>query len=158
MADIFALDDYAWSGHGVIMGNGEMVGLASNEVLALFARSRGEAKRRYRQFVADGVAQGKRMRRELAPELSAAVGIRELIDRVCARFAVDPETLQLRTRAAGVADIRSIVCYLAGHHLRANGAEVGRHLGLGRSGVSVAARRGERLVKNDSSLLTLIDK
>ena len=111
VADLSALDDYAWSGHGVIMGNGEMVGVASNDILALCARSRGEAKRRYRQFVADGVAQGKRddltssgkrrtnlpedpyddrimgsgdfieelrMRRELAPELSAIVKVKNV--------------------------------------------------------------------------------
>lgn len=191
VADPSALDDYAWSGHGVVMGNGELKGQVVDDVLAFFAKKKGVARRRYRQFIADGVAQGKRddltssgrrntnlpdgpyddrilgsgdfieelsTRRELAPEISTNIGIRELIDKACARFAVDPDALRLRTRAAGIAEVRSIVCYLAVRQIGLSGVEVGRHLGLGRSGVSVAADRGEQLLKKDLSLLTLIDK
>jgi chromosomal replication initiation ATPase DnaA len=99
-----------------------------------------------------------RTRRELAPEIAASVGIRELIGKACTRFAVDPDTLRLKTRAAGIAEVRSIVCYLAVRHVGESGIAVGRHLGLTRSGVSVAAGRGEQLVKNEPALLALIDK
>jgi REP-associated tyrosine transposase len=60
--------------------------------------------------------------------------------------------------AASKAEVRSIVCYLAVRHLGEGGATVGRQLGLGRSGVSVAAGRGEKRVKEDSALLSLIDQ
>lgn len=43
---------------------------------------------------------------------------------------------------------------MAGH----SGVEVGRQVNLGRSGVSVAASRGEEMVKNAPALLALIDK
>jgi hypothetical protein len=190
VADLSALDDYAWSGHGVILRNGELKGQVVDDVLALFAKGKDVARRRYRQFIADGVTLGKRddltssgrrktnlpdgpyddrilgsgdfieelsTRRELAPEISTNIGIRELIDKACARFAVDPDALRLRTRAAGIAEVRSIVCYLAVRQIGLSGVEVGRHLGLGRSGVCVAADRCEQLLKNDPSHLTLID-
>lgn len=191
VTDLSALDDYDWSGHGVVMGNGELKGQVVDDVLTLFANRRGVARRRYRQFIADGVTLGKRddltssgrrrtnlldgpyddrilgsgdfieelgTRRELAPDILTSIGIRELIGKVCDRFAVEPDALRLWTRAAGIAEVRSIVCYLAVRHIGQNGVEVGRHLGLSRSGVSVAAGRGEQLLKNDPSLLMLIDK
>jgi len=190
VADLAALDKYPWSGHAVIMENGELEGQVVEDILILFSKKRGEAGRRYHQFIADGVAQGKRddltssgkrqtkipddlyddrilgdsnfieeirTRQELMPEFSAQLGIHELISRVCKHFALAPETLRRKTRTAGIAEARSIVCYLAVRLIGHNGVEVGRQLGLSRSGVSVAADRGELLVKNDPVLLTLID-
>jgi hypothetical protein len=172
------------------MGKSTLAGQGTNEVLALFARNQGEARHRYRLFMADGVAVGKRAdltstgrrsgdlpegayddrilggadfierlraRQELAPGLAAGVDLDELIGRACDHFAIDPDGLRLRTRAAGVADARSVVCFLAVRHLGRNGVEVGRRLGLSRSGVSVAAGRGEQLLRCDPSLLALIN-
>jgi REP element-mobilizing transposase RayT len=191
VAALSALDDYAWSGHGVVLGNAVLDGQVVDDVLVLFAKAKSVARRRYCQFIADGVTLGKRddltssgrrranlpdgpyddrilgsgdfieelsTRRGLAPEFSANIGIRELIGKVCNRFAIAPDALRLRTRAAGIAEVRSIVCSLAVRHIGLNGVEVGQYLGIGRSGVSVAASRGEQLLKNDPSLLRLIDK
>ena len=190
VADLTALDAYAWSGHGVVLGKSERKGQVVDDVLALFAKEKGVARRRYRQFIADGVVLGKRddltssgrrrtnpddpyddrilgsgdfiaelsTRRELMVEISAKININELIDKLCAHFAIEPEAVRRRTRAAGVAEVRSIVCYLAVRHMGQNGVEVGRHLGLSRSGVSVATGRGEQLMKDDPSLMKLIDK
>ena len=191
VADLAALDGYAWSGHGVLMGNGLLEGQGIDEVLALFGKKKGEATRRYHQFIADGLAQGKRddltssgrrrtnlpeapyddrilgsgdffevlrAKKEMAPEMAPNIGIPELIGKVCSRFAIDPANLRPKTRAAGVAEVRSIVCFLAVRHLGETGVAVGRQLGLGRSGVSVAAERGAQMVKKDPALRTLIDK
>jgi len=189
VADLDALDHYAWSGHGAILGNGSLEGQEVGTVLALFAKDRNEAIRHYRQFVADGVSQGKRGdltssgRREavdadaydqrilgsgafvealrthpdLAPELLPAVDIRELIVRTCRRFDVVPEDLLRRTRTPGVAEARSVVGYLCVHRLERSGVEVGALLGLSRSGVTMAARRGEQMVAEDASLLELLN-
>lgn len=53
---------------------------------------------------------------------------------------------------------RSIFCYFAVRLMGLNGVEVGRQLNLLRAGVSVAADRGEQIVKIDPSLLSLVDK
>ncbi|MBN2428177.1 MAG: transposase [Deltaproteobacteria bacterium] len=58
--DLAALDHYAWSGHAVILGKSSQEGQVADEVLSLFSEKRGEARRRYRAFVADGVSQEKR--------------------------------------------------------------------------------------------------
>lgn len=61
VSDLAALDGYPWSGHSVIMGKGEMSGQMVDEVLGLFGKRKREAREQYRQFVADGIALGKRM-------------------------------------------------------------------------------------------------
>ena len=60
VAELAALDGYAWSGHAVIMGNGALEGQAADQVLSLFSKGRREARGRYRLFVADGVPLGRR--------------------------------------------------------------------------------------------------
>jgi chromosomal replication initiation ATPase DnaA len=73
----------------------------------------------------------------------------EVVSRVCQYYSVAPELLHQRTRAANVSMARSVACYLAVRLLGHNGVTVGRHLGLGRSGVSAAADRGETLVRGE---------
>jgi len=60
VGDLAALDSYPWSGHAVIMGKGEMAGQLVDKVLVYFGKRKREAREKYRQFVADGVALGKR--------------------------------------------------------------------------------------------------
>ncbi|HKK00920.1 MAG TPA: transposase [Desulfuromonadales bacterium] len=99
-----------------------------------------------------------RTRQDLKDELAAPIDLDDLIDRVFVRYGVNPAALRPKTRVAGIAEVRSVVCYLGVRHLERSGVEVGRRLGLSRSGVSVAAGRGEQLVKDDPTLLSLIDK
>ena len=60
--------------------------------------------------------------------------------------------------AARIVNARSVICYLAARLVGHSGVEVGRHVNLRRAGVSVAAGRGEKMVKGDSALVALIDK
>lgn len=185
------LDDYPWTGHAVIMGNGKLEGQVVDGILTLFSKEKPAAKRNYHQFIADGVTQGKRddltssgkrqasspdeaydarilgdgdfveeirTRKELTPLFPTNISISELTRRICNRCDVGLDSLQRRTRAPAVTKVRSIVCYLAVRKLSHNGAEVGRQLGISRSGVSVAVDRGELLAKKEPEYLALIDK
>ena len=58
--DIRALDRYPWSGHSALMGNILRPWQAAGEVLGRFGARRAPARRAYRAFVADGIAQGRR--------------------------------------------------------------------------------------------------
>jgi REP element-mobilizing transposase RayT len=58
--DLPALDAYPWSGHSALMAKKARPWQALDEVLGLFGRRVGEARRRYRAFLADGVARGRR--------------------------------------------------------------------------------------------------
>lgn len=58
--DLEGLDVYPWSGHAVLLGNEILSGQVTEEVLALFGKHLSAARRKYQQFVADGVPQGRR--------------------------------------------------------------------------------------------------
>ena len=58
--DMEALDRYCWSGHSVLMGKGALGGQSVEEILGRFGRTVREGRKRYREFVAAGVRQGRR--------------------------------------------------------------------------------------------------
>ncbi len=87
----------------------------------------------------------------------SGLGIGEIVERVCRHFGVDPAQIRKRSRTARLAEIRGVICYLAVRETGHNGAEVARHLNLGRAGVSHAASRGTLIVKRLPQLLRLLD-
>jgi putative transposase len=60
VSTIDELDQYAWCGHAVIMGEEVLPGQVTVEVLDRFGRSIHNSRRRYRSFVEDGIAMGRR--------------------------------------------------------------------------------------------------
>ncbi|MGD9032787.1 MAG: transposase [Desulfobacteraceae bacterium] len=58
--DMSALDRYSWCGHGVILGRKTREWQDRNYVLAWFGTKESEAKRAYREYVKEGIEQGRR--------------------------------------------------------------------------------------------------
>jgi putative transposase len=58
--DIEELDKYPWSGHSVLMGNRNRAWQAKEETLSYFSQREAVARRKYRQFVQQGLTWGKR--------------------------------------------------------------------------------------------------
>ena len=58
--DMEALDQYPWCGHAEIMAKQPVCGVDVEGVLSLFGQKASAARQEYRQFVADGMAMGKR--------------------------------------------------------------------------------------------------
>jgi len=58
--DLAALGRYRWAGHSVLLGRRSQPWQATEAILGQFGRRRGEARQRYRQFVAEGIPQGRR--------------------------------------------------------------------------------------------------
>jgi putative transposase len=54
------LDRYRWSGHSALMGNQDRPWQAREEILSYFGRKEGVARRKYRQFVFEGISLGRR--------------------------------------------------------------------------------------------------
>lgn len=195
VGDLVALDGYPWSGHVIIMGKTALDGQATAEILAIFAKGRRAATKKYRLFVADGIALGKReelgggrrlsksaaeelgeesfdarilgseefievlrLRRELETGFSQRMPLSTIVEKVCRHFAMEPGNVRLCSRAAGIADVRSVICYLAVRHVGHSGVEVGKYVNLRRSGVCVAADRGEKMVQSHPMLMALIDQ
>ncbi len=73
--------------------------------------------------------------------------LEDLMQQVAEAFGVFPGALAERKRSRIFVDARSVFCYLAVRKYGYNGEEVGKCLNISRSGVSVAARRGEFLME-----------
>ncbi|MCL5022345.1 MAG: hypothetical protein M1497_03075 [Nitrospirae bacterium] len=83
-------------------------------------------------------------------ELSA-----KLVGFVASEFEIREGDLKQRNREKLLADARAAICYLAVRELGYNGEKVAGILNISRSGASVAARRGEAVVRARKSLLNL---
>ena len=60
VADLKSLDEYPYCGHGRLAGNFENSWQDVKYVLKFFGESLWTARRRYREFLAEGIAQGRR--------------------------------------------------------------------------------------------------
>lgn len=56
---VYDLEKYPWSGHAVLMGEADLAGQATAEVLSLFGPEEVQAREKYRAFLIDGVEQGR---------------------------------------------------------------------------------------------------
>ena len=57
---ISALDRYPWCGHGVLIGHTKSSFQDRDDVLSWFGKREGEARKAYRQYVEEGISQGRR--------------------------------------------------------------------------------------------------
>lgn len=60
VVDLNALDGYAWTGHSTLMGHVPRPWQAVDEVLGRFDERTRVARRRYREYVAEGIVRGRR--------------------------------------------------------------------------------------------------
>lgn len=58
--DLEALDSYPWCGHSVLMQRNELSGQETAEILSRFGTTKTAAIKRYRSFINDGIAMGRR--------------------------------------------------------------------------------------------------
>lgn len=58
--DLKQLEEYKWSGHGVLMGKWKFPWQDSNYVLSWFGNSLKKARKIYQNFTAEGIKQGRR--------------------------------------------------------------------------------------------------
>lgn len=189
------LDTYAWSGHAVLMGNASLDGQQSDEILQMFARKRQIARQKYRRFVADGVAMGKRnelvgggLRR--SRKLDGAEGFEayderilgsgdfveqlwkesgavetpefvmpfaELAGEIARIFDVELAALLQGSRRKELIDARGALCFIATRKMGMSGVVVAKALNISRSGVLVAARRGEGIYAKFPGLQKLVE-
>jgi REP element-mobilizing transposase RayT len=60
VADLKALDTYAYGGHSVMMGKNKQPGQDTDYVLKFYGNKRLAARRRYREFVTKGIDEGRK--------------------------------------------------------------------------------------------------
>ncbi|AAR34281.1 transposase [Geobacter sulfurreducens] len=81
----------------------------------------------------------------LHQQLRRPMSIESIVATIADQYGVAPKAIASKSRLPRTLDARAVVCYTAveeGH----TGAEVGRVLGMTRSGVAIARRRGEEVL------------
>ena len=89
-----------------------------------------------------------RQEETLRPRIHAPVELSELVKHVSEKFQVEAEKVKRPSKTRHLAEARGVVCYLAVRQLGYRGAEVGKELHRGPTGVSIAVRRGEKSIVN----------
>lgn len=185
------LDCYPWSGHAVIMGKQQVEGQSVEGVLGYFGKKKNLAVKKYRQFVEDGSAQGRRndligggLRRsqggieegrrsesyddrvlgsgefvdylrtdkKLHDKLAKQISLETLLARIAEYFGLELGSLNRGGRNPQVVEARGVACYFAVRELEYSGVIVGDALRMKRSGVCLAARRGEVFVMQNQGV------
>lgn len=105
---------------------------------------------------------GLKQERTLRDKMNSVISLTHLLDIVSATLMLDPDLVRRPSKSRAPAAARGIICHLAIFELGYNGSEVGKFLHLGPTGVSLASRRGEKILKSDpvmlKGLMASIDK
>lgn len=118
-------------------------------------RSQGERpSNEYESFDARVLGSGEfvdGLKREemLRDKMKSPVTLARLVAVVSEVMGLDPESVRKPSKRRVPAAARGMICHLAIFELGYTGSEVGTYLHLGPSGVSLAAKRGEKFLKAD---------
>ncbi len=96
----------------------------------------------------DGVLKNK----TLSEKGRAFARLPELVDTVSSILHVNPELIRQPSKIRLIAEARGVISYMAIRELGYMGLEVGRELNLGPAGVSIALRRGERILRERTEI------
>lgn len=98
----------------------------------------------------------------LRGRLKRGVTLGRLVEIVSMALGLDPELIRKPSKSRAPAAARGMICHLAIFELGYTGSEVGRFLHLGPTGVSLASRRGAKLMESDPAMfkeiMTAIEK
>jgi putative transposase len=199
VTDMAALDRYRFSGHCYIMGKQNNIWQSCDEVLTYFGQKRTPGRRRYRQFVAEGIELGKQ------PELvggglvrsaggwsavrsfrkagifqksderilgdgdfvdtvlldaqevmdnryllaAKGIGLDDIITVVSDLCSVERGAIIGPSKERAVVKARGLLCYWAVHELGISMTNVANRLKIAVPTVSVAARKGKKIIKDE---------
>jgi REP element-mobilizing transposase RayT len=92
----------------------------------------------------------------LRNKMKSGISLTRLLDIVAVTLSVDPDSIRKPSKSRLPAAARGIICHLAIYKLGFTGSELAIFLHLGPTGVSLASRRGEKLLKADPEMLKAI--
>lgn len=90
--------------------------------------------------------------KNLHDKLAKSIPLVLLIERVAQYFGLEPDTLKRSGRLPQIVEARGAACYFAVRELEYSGVTAGEALNMKRSGVCLAARRGEVFVRQNPSI------
>ena len=96
---------------------------------------------------------GLRQEFTLRDRMKSAISLNHLVEIVSAALTLDPDSIRRPSKSRAPAAARGIICHLAIFEFGYKGREVGTFLHLGPTGVCLAAKRGDKILKDNSKLL-----
>jgi hypothetical protein len=100
----------------------------------------------------DGLKQEEMLR----DKMKSTFTIAHLLAVVANALGLVPDTVRKPSKSRMPALARGIICHLAIFEFGYSGSEVGKHLYLGSSGVSLAAKRGEKFLNVNLEIMKQI--
>lgn len=100
----------------------------------------------------DGLMHEEQLRDKMKRTLTLA----QLVKAVSAAMELDTVTVRKPSKCRAPAAARGIICHLAVFEFGYTGSEIGKYLYLGSSGVSLAAKRGGKILQDDDVLMKRI--
>lgn len=89
--------------------------------------------------------------------LPVSMPLEEIIRCIAQALSLEPQALRQRSKVKELADARGAICYIAVRKMGYNGADVAKALNISRSGVSVAARRGDGIIEGNRALQKIFE-
>ena len=99
---------------------------------------------------------GLKLESALRDKMNRIISLTRLVEIVSISLLLDPDVVRRPSKSRAPAAARGIICQLAIFDLGYTGSEVGKVLHLGPTGVSLASRRGEKILKSDPVMLNEI--
>lgn len=87
--------------------------------------------------------------KKLHDRLGKIISLEAVLERVAEYFNLEPQSLKRGGRMLQIVEARGVACYFAVRELEYSGVRVGEVLNMKRSGVCLAARRGEVFVSQN---------
>lgn len=134
---MFVADGVSQGKRGDLLGERTAIDKKSSAPLATDARIVGD----------DAFVERLRSQTSLQEKLLAPEPLDAIIEAIAEKHEVSPQAVASRSRLSRVLDARTAICHAA-VEAGYSGAEVARRLGMTRSGVSMAMRRGRKLACN----------
>jgi hypothetical protein len=130
--NLSGLDRYLYSGHSALMGHKARCWQDTDYVLKLFSRQKATARKRYREFVSQGISEGRR------PDLVGGGLIRSLDGWQAVKI--------IWGKGQRIKGDERILLYWAHRELGLSTVELSKRLKLSQPSVSQSTKRGEGLI------------
>jgi len=166
-------EDYAWSSHRAYVGQEKIPWLTTDWVLAQFSEERKLARRRYQEFILEGVGEGYRQEfhrgteegrllgddrfieevlKVTRQEIAHKVTLEEIMSTVCNSYELEVQEVVEVGKGRGSSEARAMICWLVRQERGLSLTDLSRRLNRDISALSIAASRLVEKAKKDSLL------
>lgn len=165
--------EYPWSSHSVYLGKTSVPWVTTDWVLARFFSGKKRAIKLYEVFVHAGIEEehrtefhrgtiegrilgddrfGEEAFIKASQQVSSKTTIAHVLKKVCKHYKIKPDDLSIRGKQRSLSEPRSIAAYIVRETDHLSLTELGRKLKRDLSGLSQAASRLDKRMRNDRVL------